>query len=98
MRIYNLDVKLSKQEDGLWRAEVPGLQGCWVDAPTLMQALQDIQGAAALFIDLYIEENRQLPGSASAAGESLKAIVPVIVEEQVVLRHRVRSRSRSVSR
>ena len=45
METYAVDIVISKQEDGLWRAEVPVLSGCFVDAETLEEALADIQDA-----------------------------------------------------
>jgi predicted RNase H-like HicB family nuclease len=98
MKTYNLDVKLSKQEDGLWRAEVPGLQGCWVDAPTLRQALHDIQEAAAMFIDIYEERGETLPAFLAAGGEIHHATVPLILGEFAFKKPRLRSRARSAVR
>ena len=50
---YNVPVTVSKQEDGLWRATVPGIPGCWVDCPTLELALAEIHEVFALFAGIY---------------------------------------------
>ena len=36
---YQVPVEISRQADNLWRVEPPALQGCWVDEPTLAEAL-----------------------------------------------------------
>ncbi len=51
MAVYNVAVRTSKQEDGLFRAECPDLQGCFVDAETLEAAMADIQDAIHLWIE-----------------------------------------------
>ena len=35
MRKYQFEVRLQRQEDGLWRAEVTSLPGCFADAETV---------------------------------------------------------------
>jgi predicted RNase H-like HicB family nuclease len=58
---YQVPLKISKQEDGLWRVEATCLQGCWVDAPTLEQALAEIHEVIAMVLDLYQEDSYPLP-------------------------------------
>jgi predicted RNase H-like HicB family nuclease len=58
---YQVPLKISKQEDGLWRVEATCLQGCWVDAPTLEQALAEIHEVIAMVLDLYQEQDWSLP-------------------------------------
>ena len=41
MQTYQVEVSISQQEDGLWRAEVPALPGCFVDAETLEEWRKD---------------------------------------------------------
>ena len=36
---YQVPIEISRQEDGLWRVSAPHLQGCWVDAQTLEEAI-----------------------------------------------------------
>jgi predicted RNase H-like HicB family nuclease len=93
MKAYRVEVRLSKQEDGLWRAEIPLMPGSFVDAPTIHEALNEIQEVAAMFIDLLEEEGRTVLRPISpAADESLDAILPVIVEEYAIRRPGRRSR------
>ena len=58
---YQVPLKISKQEDGLWRVEAPDLQGCFVDEPTLAGALYEIHEVIAMFLDLNQEEGHPLP-------------------------------------
>ena len=69
MRTYQVEVSISKQEDGLWRAEVPVLPGCFVDSDTVEEAIQDIQEGIQLFIESYGERGKPLP-------TELEAITP----------------------
>ena len=91
MEIYEVEVRISKQEDGLWRAEVPSLPGCFVDDARLAQALTDIQEVAAMMLDLYLEQGKILP-SAQRVDEGILVTtkVPIIIEE-----HKFRRPSRA---
>ena len=78
MRVFNVQVELATQEDGLWRATVPNLPGCWVDAPTMEQAISDIQEAVAMFIDVLEERGETLPSSVKPdTGTRITAKIPV---------------------
>ena len=95
MQALQLQVQITRQEDGLWRAEVPGVPGCFVDAPSVSEALRDIQAVAAMFADLYRESDRDLPESMSRVmHEGFTASIPLGPEEHVVRRPRG-SRARS---
>lgn len=97
MKVVNVSVEVAKQEDGLWRARVPGVQGCWVDAPTMEQALGEIQNVVAMFIDIYKEDGKALPGSVEPAiGQKYEASLPVALDEQVFRKIPTR-RSKSAS-
>ena len=67
MQTYQVEVSIAKQEDGLWRAEVPVLPGCFVDSDTVGEAIQDIQDiqdiqeAIQLFIESYSKRGKPLP-------------------------------------
>ena len=96
MKAYHVEVKLSKQEDGFWRAEVPELQGCWVDAPTIAEALRDVQEVAAMFIDLYDEEGRPLPDSVKLAkSDQARATLVVVPQEHSFKRPAGRTRAQT---
>jgi predicted RNase H-like HicB family nuclease len=84
---YELQVRIYRQEDGLWRAEVPGLPGCWVDAATIAQAQSDIQEVAAMLVDYYTELNEPLPTSLkSTASDELEARLLLRLDEHVIKR------------
>ncbi len=96
---YQVQVEIGKQEDGLWRVEVPGLKGCWVDASTLEEALGDIQEVIAMVIDLYQEEGWELPATIKKAeGAPARASLPVIIEEHPFRRIPVKTRTRKAGK
>lgn len=79
---YQAQVSIGRQEDGLWRVEVPDLQGCWVDAPTLAQALSEIQEVIAMVIDYSTDQGWPLPSSVTPlTTEPTTAYLPVILGE-----------------
>src|SRR5205823_5398307 len=89
---YQVEVQIGKQEDGLWRVEVPGLHGCWVDAPTLAQAIAEIQEVIAMVVDDSNEQGWQLPGSVTALEtKPERAVLPVLLSEHRFTRPKSRS-------
>ncbi len=79
---YQVPLEINKQEDGLWRVDAPSLQGCWVDAGTLEEALSEIQEVIAMVIDAYQEESWPLPKEVTTTDIlPLQAIMPVAVGE-----------------
>jgi predicted RNase H-like HicB family nuclease len=96
MDSYSIEVKLSKQEDGLWRAEVPALQGCFVDGVKLHEVLRDIQDVAAMFIDIELERGEVSRPVKSGVVEGMTLRLPVIVSEHS-FRRVGKSRPRSKS-
>ena len=66
MLTYQVEVSVSKQEDGLCRAEVPALPVCFVDSDTIEEAIQDIQEGIQLFIESYRERDKPLPAELEA--------------------------------
>ena len=89
---YQVEIQIGRQEDGLWRVEVPGLHGCWVDAPTLAEAIADIQECIAMALDEYEEQGWDIPASVTPlAKEPESAVVPVLVREHSFSRPRPRA-------
>jgi predicted RNase H-like HicB family nuclease len=87
MKAFSIHVELRKQEDGLWRATVPGVRGCWVDAETVKQALEDIQDVATMVIDLMEENHEALPPAVSPVEDAgFSARIPVVVREHPFVR------------
>lgn len=92
---YILEAEISRQEDGLWRLEIPTLPGVWVDSPTIERALSEIQEIAAMTIDLYIEEGRPLPTGIVGVEElPARATVPVVIAEHHFTRMGPKNRAR----
>lgn len=91
---YNVPVTISKQEDGLWRAEAPSIQGCFVDAETLEQALADIHEVIVMMLDLDLPETEPIPDDV-VRGEALpiSVTVPVVPSE-----HRIRHYAQATTR
>ena len=81
MKAYNVEVRISKQEDGLWRAEAPALPGCFVDGETVKDVLRDIQEVAAMAIDFFLEEGRLPSAISEIRPEDSRLHVPVVIEE-----------------
>ena len=79
---YQVPLKISKQEDGLWRVEAPSLPGCFVDEPILAEALYEIHEVIAMFLDLNQEESYPLPEEVKVSENlPLYASIPVIPDE-----------------
>jgi predicted RNase H-like HicB family nuclease len=96
MNAYTIEVRLSKQEDGLWRAEVPALQGCWVDAETIELAIQGIQEVAAMALDLQKELGEQIPKKVSVGLDlPFKFSLPVVIEEHPMKRFAEKGKRKS---
>ena len=90
---YDVQVSIGRQEDGLWRVEVPDLHGCWVDAPTVAQALSEIQEVIAMVIDYSNEQGWPLPSSVTpSTTEPTIAHLPVVLSEHVPTDKSSRSR------
>ena len=90
---YQVRIQLSRQEDGLWRAEVPGLPGCFVDAPTLAEAIADVQEVIAMALDELIEEDSDTPQRVVALpAEPAEVVVPILLSEYRFRRPKRRSR------
>lgn len=88
---YQVAIQIGRQEDGLWRVEVPGLHGCWVDAPTLAQAIADIQEVIAMAVDDSNEQGWRLPTSVTPLeNEPEKATLPVLISEHRFVRAKPR--------
>ena len=47
-----LDVRLYKDEDGIWIAEVPAIPGCGSDGRTREEALENVHDAAELCLSV----------------------------------------------
>ena len=86
MDSYSVEVHLSKQADGLWRARVPHLQGCFVDGGSLKDVLRDIQDVAAMFIDIHLEQGNLPRDVDERAPEGTTLRLPVILSDHTFRR------------
>jgi predicted RNase H-like HicB family nuclease len=93
---FLVDVRISEQEDGLWRVEVPGLQGGWTDAPTIEEALRDLHEIVALMLDFDGAQGHPLPKSIRPAG-ALPQAATILVDtsEHVIKRASPRKRTKA---
>jgi predicted RNase H-like HicB family nuclease len=88
---YQARLSIGRQEDGLWRVEVPDLHGAWVDEPTLDRALFEIQEVIAMAIDEYLERGWPLPPAVTLlTDEPTGAELPIVLGEHRILRSKPR--------
>jgi predicted RNase H-like HicB family nuclease len=91
MKAYEVKVMLSRQEDGLWRAEVPLLPGCFVDGETIKDVLRDIQEVSAMALDVRLEDD-SLPSEIREVNpEGAVYRLPIIIGEHAIRRFRRRA-------
>lgn len=90
---YRAEIRITKQEDGLWRLYVPEMKGAWVDCRTLEEGFSDIQEAIALMVRYYQDRGWPLPeGITIEDGPPTKASLPVVLEEYQFVSPAARSR------
>ena len=53
--------RLIPEDDGRWTAEVPALPGCATWGSTREQAIERIKEAIELYLEVLIEEGKQVP-------------------------------------
>ncbi len=83
MRAWKVTVEVRPWPEGGFVADVPALQGCWVVAPTLEQAIMDIQDGIGMSIASRVKHGEDLPGGIhQLVGDDMGAIQ---VELAVVL-------------
>lgn len=58
---YQFNVRLIPENDGRWTAEVPALPGCVTWGNTKEEALERIREAIELYLEVMLEEGRQIP-------------------------------------
>ena len=61
MAQYKVHVRISPWPEGGFLAEVPALQGCWVVADTIGQALEDIDDVTQMSIHSRLKHGEPLP-------------------------------------
>lgn len=58
---YNLPVIIEKDEDGLYVAECPTIQGCHTQGKTLEEAISNIRDAIKLNLKILRKEKEEIP-------------------------------------
>jgi predicted RNase H-like HicB family nuclease len=61
VKSYVYRVELEEEEDGRWSAVVPALPGCATWGYTAEEALEALQEAAQLYVDVLIEDGSPIP-------------------------------------
>ena len=61
MKAWKVKVEIRPWEDGGYIAEVAALQGCWVVAPTVEEAIRDIHEGIEMSIASRLKRNEDLP-------------------------------------
>lgn len=67
MKTYKVTVEMKPWPEGGYRAEATTLQGCWVVAATIEQAIQDIREGIEMSLASRIKRGEPLPEDIEAA-------------------------------
>ncbi|MDO8747336.1 MAG: type II toxin-antitoxin system HicB family antitoxin [Thermodesulfovibrionales bacterium] len=59
MRNYSLQVIIEQDEDGIFIAECPALQGCYAQGKTYEEAIKNIKDVIAMCIEELREEKKK---------------------------------------
>ncbi len=81
MTTYQVEVQISPWPEGGFLAEAIDLQGCWVVAETLDQALDDVREAVRLWIRARREQGWPLPAALTETGVDprIRTVLPIAV-------------------
>ncbi|MDP2276779.1 MAG: type II toxin-antitoxin system HicB family antitoxin [Nitrospirota bacterium] len=60
MRNYSLQVIIEQDEDGIFIAECPALQGCYAQGKTYEEAIKNIKDVIAMCIEELREEKKKI--------------------------------------
>jgi antitoxin HicB len=58
MKSYVFKVELEQDQDGGWSAVIPALPGCASDGETAQEALDNVEEAARLYVDVLVEDGK----------------------------------------
>jgi predicted RNase H-like HicB family nuclease len=61
MKTYIFKVEIEQEEDSRWSAVIPALQGCATWGYTKEEALNSLREAARAYIEVLIEESKEIP-------------------------------------
>ena len=79
MKRYQLHVEVERLEDGDYFAVCSNLEGCHALGETVADAIENVEDAARVIIELCLEKGLPLPPELSASDE-----VPVVTAEVFV--------------
>ena len=80
MKAYQVDVIIKPWEEGGYMAEAPTVQGCWVVAPDVTAAMEQIVGVVKMHLEIIGERGEALPdGVLQVSTGPLKARVAISV-------------------
>ncbi len=79
MKQYRLHVEVEHLDDGEFYAHCPELQGCRALGDTLSEALENVEDAAKVLIELCLEKGLPLPPELAGATS------PFVLEADVVV-------------
>lgn len=79
MTTYQVEVQITPWHEGGYLAEAVGLQGCWVIADTIDQAVDDIREVIQMWIRVRQRYGWALPPAltSAVADGSIRAVLPV---------------------
>lgn len=60
MKKYNLQVIIEQDEDGVFIAECPALQGCYAQGKTYEETIKNIKDVITMCIDELKEEKKKI--------------------------------------
>ncbi|HDZ02882.1 MAG TPA: type II toxin-antitoxin system HicB family antitoxin [Nitrospirae bacterium] len=60
MKKYNLQVVIEQDEDGVFVAECPALQGCYAQGETFEEAIKNIEDVIIMCIEELKEEKKRI--------------------------------------
>ncbi len=60
MKRYNLQVVIEQDEDGIFIAECPALQGCYAQGKTFEKAMNSIHDVIVMCLQELKEENKEI--------------------------------------
>ena len=59
-KIRNFTVLIEQDEDGLYVAKVPDIQGCYTQGKTIQQAMERVQEAIQVYLEADKDEHHQM--------------------------------------
>lgn len=77
MRTYTYNVRVERDEDGVYIVEAPALDGCFTDGRTYDEALANIQEAIQAHLGLLVKRGEPIPNdNEPSSGMSVSVVAP----------------------